>query len=249
MNNRLQKTAAFLFTIRQKKKEPLRDYMQRFLEAAVHEVPHVNHELLASIIQQNLLPGRFKESVARKAPSTIEDLIMRSSKYIRIEESNASDPSLGVKRMGREEEKEPKKKEERKHEKKISFSQQDLDLMRNQNNDALVNSATLSNFWVKNVLVDSGSSTDIIFNDAYVQLGIDNVQLRKVNTSLTGFSTEMIEPLGELMLPLSLGSYPKRSTKMVKFLVVKAPSRLQYYLGETKLKPLSRNSIYLPHET
>ncbi|KAL0285582.1 UNVERIFIED_CONTAM: hypothetical protein Scaly_2814700 [Sesamum calycinum] len=32
-------------------------------------------------------------------------------KYIRIEESNASDPSLGVKRKDREEEKEPKKKE------------------------------------------------------------------------------------------------------------------------------------------
>ncbi|KAL0367026.1 UNVERIFIED_CONTAM: hypothetical protein Sradi_3592700 [Sesamum radiatum] len=50
MNKRVPKTAAFLFTIRQKENEPLRDYMQRFIEA-VHEVPHVNHELLASIIQ------------------------------------------------------------------------------------------------------------------------------------------------------------------------------------------------------
>ncbi|KAL0364007.1 UNVERIFIED_CONTAM: hypothetical protein Sangu_0498300 [Sesamum angustifolium] len=56
MNKRVPKTAAFLFTMRQRENEPLRDYMQRFIEA-VHEVPHVNHELLASIIQQNLLPG------------------------------------------------------------------------------------------------------------------------------------------------------------------------------------------------
>ncbi|KAL0462756.1 UNVERIFIED_CONTAM: hypothetical protein Slati_0163200 [Sesamum latifolium] len=88
--------------------------MQRFVEA-VHEIPHVNHELLASIVQQNLLPGRFKESIAGKPPSSMEDLLMRSQKYIRIEESNASDPSQSVKRKGREEEKEPKKKEERKH--------------------------------------------------------------------------------------------------------------------------------------
>ncbi|KAL0285581.1 UNVERIFIED_CONTAM: hypothetical protein Scaly_2814600 [Sesamum calycinum] len=81
-----------------------------------------------------------------------------------------------------------------------------MDPMRNQNNDALVISATLANFLVKKVLVDSGSSTDIIFYDAFVQLGIDNAQLRKVNTPLTGFSGEMIEPLGEVMLPLSLGS-------------------------------------------
>ncbi|KAL0358302.1 UNVERIFIED_CONTAM: hypothetical protein Sangu_0679600 [Sesamum angustifolium] len=38
MNKRVPKTAAFLFTIRQRENEPLRDYMQRFVEA-VHEVP------------------------------------------------------------------------------------------------------------------------------------------------------------------------------------------------------------------
>ncbi|KAL0331154.1 UNVERIFIED_CONTAM: hypothetical protein Sangu_1660900 [Sesamum angustifolium] len=121
MNKRVPKTAAFLFNIRQRENEPLRDYMQRFVEA-VHEVPHVNHEFLASIIQQNLLPGRFKESIAGKPQSTMENLLMRSQKYIRIEEPNASDPSLGVKRKGREEEKEPKKKEERKHVPPIGFA-------------------------------------------------------------------------------------------------------------------------------
>ncbi|KAL0373492.1 UNVERIFIED_CONTAM: hypothetical protein Sradi_3264900 [Sesamum radiatum] len=114
MNKRAPKTAAFLFTIRQKENESLRDYMQRFVEA-VHEVPHVNHELLASIVQQNLRSRRFNESIAEKPPTTMEDLLMRSQKYIRIEESNASDPSQSVKRKDRGEEKEPKKKEERKH--------------------------------------------------------------------------------------------------------------------------------------
>ncbi|KAL0368522.1 UNVERIFIED_CONTAM: hypothetical protein Scaly_1071100 [Sesamum calycinum] len=108
MNKRVPKTAAFLFIIRQRENESLRDYMQRFVEA-VHEVPHVNHELLASIIRQNLLPRRFKESIAGKPPSTMENLLMQSQKYIQIEESNAFDPSLGVKRKGREEEKEPKR--------------------------------------------------------------------------------------------------------------------------------------------
>ncbi|KAL2252706.1 UNVERIFIED_CONTAM: hypothetical protein Sindi_0065300 [Sesamum indicum] len=130
----------------------------------------------------------------------------------------------------------------------ISFNQQDLDPMRNQNNNALVISTTISNFWVKKILVDSESSTDIIFHDAYVQLGIDNVQLRKVNTPLTGFSSEMIKLIREVMLPLSLGSYPKRSTKLVKFLVVKALSSA-YNVGETELKPLSSDSVYFSPET
>ncbi|KAL0308998.1 UNVERIFIED_CONTAM: hypothetical protein Sradi_5842100 [Sesamum radiatum] len=114
MNKRVPKTAAFLFTIHQKENEPLKYYMQRFVEVE-HEVPHINHELLASIIQQNLLPGRFKESIAGKPLSTMEDLLMRSQKYIRIEESNASDTSLNDKRMSLEEEIEPKKKEEHQH--------------------------------------------------------------------------------------------------------------------------------------
>ncbi|KAL0361031.1 UNVERIFIED_CONTAM: hypothetical protein Sradi_3787600 [Sesamum radiatum] len=118
---------------------------------------------------------------------------------------------------------------------KILFSRQDLDPTRIQINDALVISATFSNFWVKKVLVDSGSSADIVFYDAYVQLGVDNAQLRKVITPLTCFSVEMIELLGEVMLPLSLGSYPKRSTKMVKFLVVKAPSAYNIILERPSL--------------
>ncbi|KAL2231316.1 UNVERIFIED_CONTAM: hypothetical protein Sindi_1726000 [Sesamum indicum] len=69
---------------------------------------------ISSLEQLNLLPGIFKESIASKPPSTMEDLLVRSQKYIRIEESNALD-SLSGKRKGREEENEPKKKEESKH--------------------------------------------------------------------------------------------------------------------------------------
>ncbi|KAL0428267.1 UNVERIFIED_CONTAM: hypothetical protein Slati_3001500 [Sesamum latifolium] len=113
MNKKVLKTAAYLFTIRQRENELLRDYVQRFVEA-VHEVPRVNHQLLANIIKQNLLPGRFRESIAEKPPSSLEDLLIRSQKDIRIEEFNVSNTSLNVERKGREEEKELKK-EERKH--------------------------------------------------------------------------------------------------------------------------------------
>ncbi|KAL2237680.1 UNVERIFIED_CONTAM: Retrovirus-related Pol polyprotein from transposon 17.6, partial [Sesamum indicum] len=41
--------------------------------------------------------------------------------------------------------------------------------------------------------------------------------------------------MGEVMLPLSLGSHPKRSTKLVKFLVVKAPSAYNVILGRPSL--------------
>ncbi|KAI3462514.1 hypothetical protein Pfo_019177 [Paulownia fortunei] len=44
----------------------------------------------------------------------------------------------------------------------LTFGESDLKGRREQHNDTLVISATLSNFWVKKILVDSGSSADII---------------------------------------------------------------------------------------
>ncbi|XP_073120150.1 uncharacterized protein [Henckelia pumila] len=85
------------------------------------------------------------------------------------------------------------------------------------------------------MLVDSRSSTDIIFHDAFVKLGISNVQLTPVNTPLVGFFGEIVEALGEVTLPLSLGSYPKRSTKMVKFPVIKTSSAYNMILGRPSL--------------
>ncbi|KAL2252656.1 UNVERIFIED_CONTAM: hypothetical protein Sindi_0060300 [Sesamum indicum] len=121
MNKKISKMAAFLFTIHQKEGETLRDYMQRFVDA-VYETSYVNHELLAIIIQQNLLPTRFKESIAGKPPRTMEDLLVRSQKYIPIEESNALELSLRGKRKGREEEKNSEKKEECKHMPLLGFA-------------------------------------------------------------------------------------------------------------------------------
>ncbi|KAL0428201.1 UNVERIFIED_CONTAM: hypothetical protein Slati_2994900 [Sesamum latifolium] len=69
INKRYPKTASYLFTIIQQEQESLRDYVQRFSEAVL-EVPHLNHELLASILQQGLRRGRFRESIAGKPPST-----------------------------------------------------------------------------------------------------------------------------------------------------------------------------------
>ncbi|KAI3446714.1 hypothetical protein Pfo_003379 [Paulownia fortunei] len=389
INRKYPKTAAYLFSITQKEGEPLRDYVKHFVEG-VHEVPHINHELLAGIMQQNLRQGRFKDSIAGKPPVTLEELLQRAEKYIRIEE--ATGLTIHGKRKQRDEDRPEGRKEERRHPppntytrfaplnpprplkessrraksdkycrfhrdrghtteecfhlkqeierlirkgyltefvekansnrrdqrrrnaprqqethreqsrgnnqephsrereenlptagviavisggpgsgdssnarrallraasgfnshnpssypseqvyqlqtsiEQLTFGEFDLEGRREQHNDALVISATLSNFWVKKILVDSGSSADIIFYDAFLKLGIDNAQLSPVNTPLTGFGGEVVEALGEVALPFSLGSYPRRITKMVKFLVVNAPSTYNMILGRPSL--------------
>ncbi|KAL0439968.1 UNVERIFIED_CONTAM: hypothetical protein Slati_2479800 [Sesamum latifolium] len=57
--------------------------------------------------------------------------------------------------------------EESREKQEIIFGSQDLEKDVATNNDAVVISATIANFWVKKVLVDSGSSVDIIFYKAF----------------------------------------------------------------------------------
>ncbi|KAL0461221.1 UNVERIFIED_CONTAM: hypothetical protein Slati_0009700 [Sesamum latifolium] len=70
INKRYPKTTSYLFTVVQQEQESLRDYVQRFSEVVL-EVPYLNHELLASILQQGLRRGRFRESIIGKPPATI----------------------------------------------------------------------------------------------------------------------------------------------------------------------------------
>ncbi|KAK4397295.1 hypothetical protein Sango_1566100 [Sesamum angolense] len=86
INKRYPKTASYLFTVIQREHESLRDYVKRFFEAVL-DVPHVNSELLTSIMQQNLRKGRFRESIAWKPPASLDELLVRAKKYIRIEET------------------------------------------------------------------------------------------------------------------------------------------------------------------
>ncbi|KAL0391382.1 UNVERIFIED_CONTAM: hypothetical protein Slati_4570200 [Sesamum latifolium] len=90
-----------LFTIVQQEHEGLRDYVQRFSKAVL-EVPHLNHELLASILQQGLRRGRFRESIAGKPPTTLDELLKRAAKYIRIEEALKPKEEFNNKRKNRE---------------------------------------------------------------------------------------------------------------------------------------------------
>ncbi|KAK4381571.1 hypothetical protein Sango_2954800 [Sesamum angolense] len=102
INKRYPKTASYLFTVIQREHESLRDYVQRFSEAVL-EVPHVNPELVANIMQQNLRMGRFRESIVGKPPTTLDELLVRAEKYIRIEETSGIRTATPPKRRAEEE--------------------------------------------------------------------------------------------------------------------------------------------------
>jgi hypothetical protein len=64
----------------------------------------------------------------------------------------------------------------------ITFSQEDLQLKDYPHNDDMVISCVIKGFLVHNVLVDTGSATDIIFAKAFKQMKIQRIRFMILHT-------------------------------------------------------------------
>ena len=120
----------------------------------------------------------------------------------------------------------------------ITFSDSDLEGCQHPHNDPLVIRAVVANKIVHRVLVDNGSSVDIIFASAFDKMDIGREKLDPVNTHLRGFSGEKVLPLGSIQLVLTLGEPPCQATTTARFLIVDAPSAYNMLLGRPSLNAI-----------
>ena len=120
----------------------------------------------------------------------------------------------------------------------ITFSDSDLEGYQHPHDDPLVIRAIVANTTVHRVLVDNGSSADIIFASAFDKMGIGREKLDPVNTHLRGFSGEKVLPLGSIQLVLTLGEPPCQATTTARFLIVDAPSAYNMLLGRPSLNAI-----------
>ena len=117
----------------------------------------------------------------------------------------------------------------------ITFSDSDLEGCQHPHDDPLVIRAIVANTSVHRVLVDNGSSVDIIFASTFDKMGIGREKLEPVGTHLRGFSGEKVLPLGSIQLVLTLGEPPCQATTTARFLIVDAPSAYNILLGRPSL--------------
>ncbi|KAL5743903.1 hypothetical protein ACOSQ2_027019 [Xanthoceras sorbifolium] len=82
------------------------------------------------------------------------------------------------------------------------------------------------------ILIDTGSSMDILYKDALDRLGLSPVKLQPLQTPLYGFSGSITIPLGMITLPVTVGEEPEQVTKMVVFVVVDHPGACNVILGK-----------------
>ena len=120
----------------------------------------------------------------------------------------------------------------------ITFSDSDLEGCQHPHDDPLLVRAVVANKTVHRVLVDNGSSADIIFASAFDKMDIGREKLDLVNTHLRGFSREKVLPLGLIQLVLTLGEPPFQATTTARFLIVDAPSAYNMLLGRPSLNAI-----------
>ncbi|GFZ19944.1 hypothetical protein Acr_28g0006490 [Actinidia rufa] len=117
----------------------------------------------------------------------------------------------------------------------ITFSSDDLRGLHLPHDDALVVSAVIANFNVQRILIDSGSSVDILFISAFEKMKIGLDKLHPFHTPLIGFGENTTHPLGWINLPITLGTEPQQTTVWQDFIVVDCPSPYNSILGRPTL--------------
>ncbi|RZS16869.1 hypothetical protein BHM03_00048936 [Ensete ventricosum] len=104
--------------------------------------------------------------------------------------------------------------------------------------DALVISIRMANAYVKRVMIDTGSSTDILYFDVFQRLGLTDLDLTPLTSTLTGFTGDSISPMGTTTIPVTFGGEPRSKTLLVSFMVVKLPSAYNAIIGRPTLNRL-----------
>ena len=107
--------------------------------------------------------------------------------------------------------------------------------MRQPHNDPLVIMLTIEGFNTKRVLVDNGSSTDIIYLPAFQQLKLDPKRLRPFYSPLVNFSGDRVYPRGIVTLTVTMGTYSVQLTRQLDFLVMDCPSSYNVIIGRPTL--------------
>ncbi|GAV77941.1 LOW QUALITY PROTEIN: hypothetical protein CFOL_v3_21409, partial [Cephalotus follicularis] len=119
----------------------------------------------------------------------------------------------------------------------ISFSEAD-EGVRLPHDDPVVVTLLVELFTMKRILIDNGSSADILYKHAFDQLRMPADQLKPVKTPLVGFAGETIHPLGSINLSVVAGTAPCQSQVEMTFLVVDTPSPYNAIVGRPGLNLL-----------
>ncbi|XP_074352910.1 uncharacterized protein LOC141692067 [Apium graveolens] len=90
----------------------------------------------------------------------------------------------------------------------------------------------------KKMLVDNGSSVDVLYHHAFSRMDLGDRRLENARTPLYGFTGNEVHVVGTVDMPVLFGSPPCQIWKMVKFHVISSSSSFNAILGRTTITAL-----------
>ena len=80
----------------------------------------------------------------------------------------------------------------------ITFTNENAERIHHPYDDAIVITLLIAYYTTRKVLVDNGSSVDILYYPAFQQMRLGRDQLRPVNSPLVGFDGMKVQPMGTI---------------------------------------------------
>ena len=88
----------------------------------------------------------------------------------------------------------------------IGFSEEDVRRLHHPHDDVLVVSIQIEDYNMHRVLVNNGSSVDILYYPAFQQMGISRERLISTNAPFVDFGGTRVLPLGAITLSVMVGN-------------------------------------------
>ncbi|XP_063938044.1 uncharacterized protein LOC135147920 [Daucus carota subsp. sativus] len=121
----------------------------------------------------------------------------------------------------------------------ISFSSKDFEGVTRGHNQALVVTLDITENEVRRILVDNGSSANILFKHTMDRMQLGNIRMNDYREDpLYGFGNSIVPVLGTLYLPVRFGTAPTQVVHMIKFYVTNTPSSYNVIIGRPGLNKI-----------
>jgi len=128
----------------------------------------------------------------------------------------------------------------------IVFTDDDFHGLDHQQDDPMVITVEIENYAVKKVLVDQGSSVDILYWATYQKLQLPDTAMIPYDEPIYGFSGEQVSTLGYIDLHTVFRDGTQTKTIPICFLIVNAPTSYNILLGRPSLNTLGA-IVSTPH--
>jgi hypothetical protein len=102
----------------------------------------------------------------------------------------------------------------------ITFTEEDFKLKSTNHNDAMVIEVNIAGWVIRKILVDNGSSADILFLKKFEKMNLTKHMLHPLEYPLQGFGGKPIKSVGKVSLPVSFGDLDNVRTETLTFDVV-----------------------------